>query len=84
MPKVIFRGENASGYTRCWGYTFPTGEEVEVDDAAVKQAETHPEFDVVAEKPAKAENPPAEAISEAEAPAPAKKPRKPRKAAKKA
>lgn len=81
MPKVIFQGENASGYTRCWGYTFPTGEAVEVDSAVLEQATGHPEFEVVADKPAKAENPPAEKEKPVPAPKTAAKPKAPRKKA---
>jgi hypothetical protein len=85
MAKVTFTGVNASGYTRCWGYTFPCGGTVEVDDPeAIERAKTHPEFTVDEKSPAKAENPPAESEKAAEAPVTASKPRKRRTRRKKA
>lgn len=57
---VTFNGVNESGYTRCFGITFPCGETVEVADPdLVASLRTHPEFTVSDEAPkAKAETAP--------------------------
>jgi len=50
--KVTFTGRNESGYTNCWGYHFPCGEAVEVDDKdALEEARRHPEFKVAEAAP---------------------------------
>jgi hypothetical protein len=66
MAKITFLGENASGHTKAWGVHFPCGEAVSVDDVdVIEAAKRHPEFGVVEETPAKAENPLAERVNDA-------------------
>lgn len=47
--RVTFNGQNASGYTSCYGAKFPCGKTitVELDGHAFQKLDNHPEFDVV-------------------------------------
>lgn len=51
MRRVTFTGRNASGFVACFGYTFPHGVVVEVDEEAIGEAnfrrlKGHAEFTV--------------------------------------